>query len=222
MKRGIDISYAQGGVDFSRLKGRTDFVIIRAGYGSLASQKDEYFEQNYKECRRHNIPCGAYWFSYARNAAEAKQEAQACISVIKGKRFEYPIYYDVEGEALQGGRDTVSEMCRCFCDTLERAGYFAGIYMSADPLETLLTPEVRKRYALWVAEYGGRLSYSGFVGMWQNSSSGRLSGIVGSVDTDLCYEDYPTVIKKAHLNGYKRRGKKPNGAPSACEAGTSP
>ena len=99
-------------------------------------------------------------------------------------------------------------MCRCFCDTLERAGYFAGIYMSADPLETLLTPEVRKRYALWVAEYGGRLSYSGYVGMWQNSSSGRLNGIVGSVDTDLCYEDYPTIIKKAHLNGYKRRDKK--------------
>ena len=213
MKRGIDISYAQGSVDFKKLRGHADFIIIRAGYGSSDVQRDEYFEQNYNECKRLKIPCGAYWFSYARNAQEALQEAQACISVIKGKRFEYPIYYDVEGGALSGGRDTVSEMCRTFCDELEKAGYFAGIYMSQSPLETLLDPEVRKRYALWVARYGGRLDYQGYVGMWQYSSGGRLPGITGSVDTDICYEDYPSVIKKAHLNGYKRRRKAKKKAP---------
>ena len=184
MKKGIDISYAQGAVDFQRLRGHTDFVIIRAGYGRLDTQRDEYFERNYAYCKKLKIPCGAYWFSYAQSAQEARQEAQACLAVIKGKRFEYPIYYDVEGSALQGGRDTVSEMCRTFCDELE------------------------KRYALWVAEYGGRLNYSGYVGMWQYSSGGRLPGITGSVDTDYCYEDYPDIIKKAHLNGYKKRRRK--------------
>lgn len=214
MKHGIDISYAQGEVDFTKLRHHTDFIIIRAGYGSFASQRDEYFERNYSCCKRYKIPCGAYWFSYARNAEEARQEALACTEVIKGKRFEYPIYYDVEGGALQGGRDTVSEMCRTFCDTLEQAGYFTGIYMSCSPLETLLDTEVRKRYALWAAEYGGRLGYSGYVGMWQYSSGGRLPGIVGSVDTDICYEDYPDIIKKAHLNGYggKKRSNKKSGS----------
>ena len=208
MKKGIDISYAQGAVDFQRLRGHTDFVIIRAGFGRLDTQRDECFERNYAYCKKLKIPCGAYWFSYAQSAQEARQEAQACLAVIKGKRFEYPIYYDVEGSALQGGRDTVSEMCRTFCDELEKAGFFAGIYMSCSPLETLLDTEVRKRYALWVAEYGGRLNYSGYVGMWQYSSGGRLPGITGSVDTDYCYEDYPDIIKKAHLNGYKKRRRK--------------
>ena len=211
MKHGIDISYAQGDADIGRLRGKVDFIIIRAGYGGFASQRDEYFERNYSLCKRYKIPCGAYWFAYARNGQEAQQEAKACIEVIKGKRFEYPIYYDVEGQALQGGRDTVSSMCRSFCDALERAGYFAGIYMSADPLENMLDTQVRKRYAIWAAQYGGRLDYSGFAGMWQDSCSGRLPGISGIVDTDICYEDYPGIIKKAHLNGYKKRKRKKGG-----------
>ena len=202
MKHGIDVSYAQGNIDYNRLKGHTDFVIIRAGYGRFASQKDSCFDRNYSKCKQKKIPCGAYWFSYARSEEEARQEARACIKVIKGKKFEYPIYYDVEGTALLGGSKVVSKMCAAFCDTLEKAGYFAGIYMSRSPLETLLDENVRKRYALWAAEYGGRLNYSGYVGMWQNSCTGKVSGVTGNVDTDICYEDYPQIIKKAKLNGY--------------------
>ena len=210
MKNGIDVSYAQGNIDYDRLRGHTDFVIMRAGFGRYASQTDSCFKRNYSLCKQKKIPCGAYWFSYAQSEEEARQEARACIKVLKGKKFEYPIYYDVEGTALLGGADKVSAKCRAFCDTLEKAGYFAGIYMSASPLETLLDESTRKRYAIWAAEYGGALNYNGPVGMWQNSSSGRVSGIAGNVDTDICYEGYPEIIKKAGLNGYgKAAPKKP-------------
>ena len=40
--------------------------------------------------------------------------------------------------------------------------------------------------------------------MWQNSSTGRFSGISGNVDTDICYEDYPKLIKSAGLNGFEK------------------
>ena len=202
MTHGIDVSYGQGNIDFKALKDHTDYVIIRAGFGRFASQKDTQFDRNYRLAKRYKIPCGAYWFSYARSEAEAVKEARACLKVIKGKKFEYPIYYDVEGTSLLGGKETVSKMCAAFCDTLEKAGCFAGIYMSRSPLETLLDEKTRKRYALWVAEYGGKLNHNGKVGMWQNSCTGRVSGISGNVDTDICYEDYPSIIKKAHLNGY--------------------
>ena len=40
--------------------------------------------------------------------------------------------------------------------------------------------------------------------MWQNSSTGKVSGISGDVDTDICYVDYPKLIKANGLNGYEK------------------
>lgn len=207
--KGIDVSHYQGNIDFAKLKGKTDFVIIQAGYGRLASQKDACFEQNYAGCKKHGIPCGAYWFSYAVTADEARQEAKACIEAIKGKKFEFPIFYDVEGKSLTN-RATVSAMCNAFCSELEKAGYFAGIYISRSPAETYLDEQTAKRYALWLAEYGSKLNYSGAYGMWQYSSAGRVNGINGNVDCDYCYVDYPTLIKDGGFNGFEKQngGKK--------------
>ncbi len=202
-KKGIDISRYQGEPDFSKLKDSVDFVIVQAGYGRYSSQKDGCFESNYSGCKKYGIPVGAYWFSYATNADEARMEAKACIAAISGKKFEYPIYFDVEGKSLVG-RAKVSAMCEAFCTELEKAGYFAGIYMSRSPAQTMLTAEVAKKYALWLAEYGSSLSWKGSVGMWQNSSTGRVSGIAGDVDTDICYVDYPKLIKESGRNGYSK------------------
>lgn len=206
--KGIDISHFQGQPDFAKVKTQADFVIMQAGYGRYSSQKDKTFERNYSECKKHGIPCGVYWFSYATTAEDARKEAQACLQVIKGKQFEYPIYFDVEGKSLVG-RAGVSAMCREFCGELEKNGYFAGIYMSRIPAQNYLTEDVKKRYALWLAEYGGALKWQGLPGMWQYSSTGRISGIAGNVDMDECYVDYPTLIKQAGLNGFKAQAKEP-------------
>ena len=96
MFKGIDISHHQGKVDWAALKNEVDFVIIRAGYGNTAAQKDTRFEEFYAGAKKYGIPVGCYWFSYATSAAEAKREAQACLQCIKGKTFEYPVWYDVE------------------------------------------------------------------------------------------------------------------------------
>ena len=56
-----------------------------------------------------------------------------------------------------------------------------------------------------MAEWGAKLNYSGGeVGMWQNSDKGKVNGIGGSVDMDICYVDYPTVIPAAGKNGYTK------------------
>ena len=117
MKRGIDISHYQGSPDFAKVRGAVDFVIMQIGYGRYAGQIDKTFARNYSECKKHGIPCGGYWFSYATTADEARQEAKCCIAAIKGKQFEYPIYFDVEGKSL-GGKTGVSAMCKSFCEEL--------------------------------------------------------------------------------------------------------
>jgi GH25 family lysozyme M1 (1,4-beta-N-acetylmuramidase) len=205
--KGIDVSEWQGFVDWSKVKMTdTKFAILRAGYGREISQKDKQFENNYKGCKAVGMPCGVYWYNYAVTPEEAKREAAVCLEILKGKQFEYPIYYDVEEQkTLALGKDKVSAIIKAFCEELEKAGYFVGLYMSASPLNAYVSEDVKRRYVIWVAHYGvSKPSYNGSYGIWQNSSTGKVNGISGNVDTDIAYESYPTIIKSAGLNGYKK------------------
>lgn len=47
-------------------------------------------------------------------------------------------------------------------------------------------------------------SYAGHYGLWQYSWKGSVSGIVGEVDLDYAYQDYPAIIKNAGLNGFSK------------------
>ena len=171
MKNGIDVSEHQGVIDWTKVK--ADFAIIRAGYGREISQKDKKFDINYAGAKAAGIPCGAYWYSYAQSEEEARTEAAVCLEIIKGKQFEYPIYFDVEEQrTLKLGVDKVSAIINTFLRELENAGYFAGLYMSAYPLKNYVNDTTRRRYAVWVAHYGvSKPDYNGQYGMWQKSSS---------------------------------------------------
>ncbi|HOC34819.1 MAG TPA: GH25 family lysozyme, partial [Ruminococcus flavefaciens] len=95
--KGIDVSVHNGNIDWGKVKADgIDFAILRAGYGRLVSQKDERFEQNYAGAKAVGLPIGAYWYSYAMTPEEAELEADVFLSVIKGKRFEMPVYFDLE------------------------------------------------------------------------------------------------------------------------------
>lgn len=210
MKNGIDVSRWQGNINWSAVN--TDFVIIQAGYGRELSQKDSQFENNYNGCKAKNIPCGIYWYNYAKTPEDAEKEAAACLEIIKGKKFEYPIYYDVEEQAvLNLGKARVSAIIRAFLKKVEAAGYFVGLYMAASHLNSYVEDDIKNRYAVWVAHIGAnKPSYSGSYGVWQYSWKGKINGISGDVDTDYAYVDYPTIIKNAGLNGYpKQQATKP-------------
>ena len=217
MMKGIDVSVHNGIIDWQKVKeSGIDFAIIRAGFGRFVDQKDENFERNYEEAKAVGIPIGAYWYSYATTPDEAHQEAEVCISILKDKQFEYPIFFDLEEKsALDTGKENCSAIVKDFCDQLENAGYYTGFYMSRSTLTTHITEEVQKRYALWVAEWGNTLNYSGNTGIWQFSSRGFVDGITGNVDLDIGYKDYPTIIISNGLNGY---GKATNPTPAEPDA----
>ena len=206
MVNGIDVSKWQGsGTDFWQVKtAGIDFAIIRAGLGRLASQKDPCFEQNYKKAVAAGLKVGAYWYSYANSADDAVREAKACLEVIKGKKFDYPIYFDLENKwQFLLGKKFCSKLVEAFCSTLENAGYFAGLYMSRWYLQNYITPEVARRYAVWVADYNSKCKYNGAYGIWQYSSKGSIAGVKGDVDLDIAYIDYPKIIRREGLNGFK-------------------
>lgn len=216
MMNGIDVSKWQGVIDWNKVKAAgVDFVIIRAGYGSSVDPK---FEANYTGAKAAWLPVGAYWYSYALSKQAAQIEAECCQRVLSGKSFEMPIYYDVEErDQLTKSASFVSALITTFCESMEKAGYFAGFYMSRSPLQTKTTGEVKKRFVIWAAEYGARLNYSGAVGMWQKSSTGKVYGISGNVDLDECYIDYPKIIKNGGFNGFSK-----GDSSSAGNSGNSP
>ena len=202
--KGIDVSIHNGIIDWNKVKeSGIDFAIIRAGFGRFVDQKDENFERNYDEAKAAGIPIGAYWYSYATTVEEAIEEAEVFVSLLSGKQFEYPLFFDQEEKAaFETGKENCSKMIRAFCDVLEVNGYWAGLYTSRSYLETYIEDDIKTRYALWIAEWGSRLNYNGPAAIWQYSEKGYVDGISGNVDLDICYKDFPTVIKEKGFNGF--------------------
>lgn len=211
MTKGIDVSKHNGLIDWKQVKKNVDFSVIRAGYGRLIEQKDKRFERNYAGCKESNIPCGVYWYSYAKTVAEAQTEARVFLDVIKGKQFEYPVYLDLEEESqFHLGKNTCSAIAEAFLEIVEKAGYFVGIYSSKSGLENYIDASIRKKYSVWVAHVNvQKTSYSMPFDMWQYSWKGRIDGISGDVDCNYCYKDFPAIIKNAGLNGFPKTVEKP-------------
>lgn len=201
LKNGIDISWCQTSVDWNKVK--TDFVIIQIGGGRVKRKKDDMFESHYAGAKSKGIPVGAYWFVRASNEKEAIEEADICLSIIKGKQFEYPIYADVEGDILNLSNDELSNIVEAFIDRVEKAGYWTGLYMSGSPMHDKIRQNILDKYALWIADVRGvKPDYISGYGAWQYSWKGSISGITGDVDLDYCYVDYSTKIKDKGLNGF--------------------
>lgn len=202
--RGIDVSKWQGNIDWNRVKASgVDFAILRAGYGSVSSQKDVTFEDNYQNAKAAGIPVGAYHYSYAKDIAGAKREAQTFLEWIKGKQFEYPVVFDIEESATYNlGRNTVSEIIKTFCSIVEAAGYYVSVYTNKNWLDHVVSDEVKSKYDTWLAQWTSTPSYIGPYGMWQYTSSGVVDGISGRVDMDIAYKNYPEIIKRKQLNGW--------------------
>lgn len=211
--KGIDVSVHNGNIDWGKVKADgIDFAILRAGYGRLASQKDEKFEQNYAGAKTAGIPVGAYWYSYAMTPEEAELEADVFLSVIKGKQFEMPVYFDLEEKKqFDLGKEQVSAIMRAFLEKVEAAGYFVGLYGSASSLTTHTADDIKSRYTIWLAHWCNQTSYGGAYGIWQHSEKGKVAGINGNVDLDICYKDFPSIIKSKGLNGW---GKAVNPTPA--------
>ena len=213
LAKGIDVSYAQGVIDWEKVKasGLVDFVILRAGYGRETTQVDTQFERNYAACKCLGIPCGAYWFSYAMSADEAKREAQVFLQTIKGKLFEYPVYMDLElAKQFALGKAACSEMADAFLSTMEQAGYYARLYCSTYYLDNYLSDSIKSRYTVWCAQYASKCTYQNPYGIWQYNVAGNAEydiigqRSVGECDMDYCYTDYPAIIKAAGLNGFTK------------------
>ena len=202
--KGIDISSHNGAPDFEAVKAAgTDFIILRAGWGSdNKAQDDKQFERSVAECDRLGIPWGAYLYNYAMSLDEADSEADHFLRLLDGKKPLYPVYLDMEDadgyKAKRGGigRELATGICIRVGDRLEAAGYYYGVYASKDWLLNKLDMSRLSRFDIWLAQWNDKPSYEGQFGMWQYTSDGSVPGINGRVDLNVTtgYRDYPAQI----------------------------
>lgn len=190
--KGIDVSKWQGNIDWNKVKNDgIEFAIIRTGYGMYDSQKDEYFETNYKNAKAVGLKVGVYHYSYAMSVDEAKKEAELVLKWLNGRSLDLPVYIDMEDKSQQNlGKTTLNNICKAFCDTIEAGGYWAGIYSNKYWATGLIDgPTLGKRYTYWIAQYNNKCTYNGNYDMWQYSSSGKVNGISGNVDMNYLYRE---------------------------------
>lgn len=209
MKRfGVDVSRWQGDFDFKRAKSEgVEFAIIKCGGADGGLYKDPMFEQNYKRAKEVGIDIGFYFFGNAKTVTDAISEARYCHSLIKGKKFEYPIFYDVESEGMIVGKDLLTDIVKAFCNEMENLGYWCGFYTNYDwYLYKLNGAALAERYSFWFAYWGSTMYELPNVQMWQFGGSQnfiRPNTVAGIVcDQDYCFVDYPKLIKSKGKNGY--------------------
>ena len=203
-KFGIDISTWQAGYPYTQsVNEGVEFAILRAGYSIY---KDSEFDNHYNALSQLGIPMGAYWYMYAQSVEQARNEAYAFLSVLNGKKFDYPIYLDLEDPSLRGlDRGTLDAMVIAFGDVIESAGYYFGVYTNIDWYNNVISgAELNQRYDWWIASWGTQEPTGLDYGVWQFGGSTNMlrSPQIAGVTTDqnYCYKDYPSIISGKGAN----------------------
>lgn len=191
---GIDVSKWNGNIDWTAVKNSgMEYVIIRCGYrGSTQGGLivDPKFETNIKGAIAAGLKVGVYFVTQAVDKNEAVEEASMVLEMVKNYKLDYPIFLDVESSGGRGDKidkATRTEVCRVFCDTIQRYGYKAGVYANKNWFTNKIDASQLNAYKIWLAEYSSSVSYTGKYDMWQQKQTGKVNGISGDVDINISY-----------------------------------
>lgn len=196
---GIDVSKWNKEIDWQKVKAAgVEYAIIRCGYRGASTGalvEDPYFEKNIKNATEAGVRVGVYFFTQATTPVEAVEEASMVLMLCNQYKISFPLYIDTEGAGGNGRADgldveTRTAVCTAFCETIENAGYTAGVYASKNWLTGKLDAQKLSSYSVWLAQYSGKPSYQGTYDMWQYTSAGTVDGISTLVDFNVSYMDY--------------------------------
>ncbi len=200
---GIDVSEHKNEIKWRKVKSSgADFAFIRAGYRSAESgelREDANFRTNIKKANKAGIMCGAYFYSQALNEAEAVEEAEYLLGLVKRYDIEMPLVIDFElysggrlQQKVEAGEMPVASMYHdivlAFCRRVEKAGYESAVYANYDMLTNYMDSTILDDEAvIWAAQYGGACDVKGNYRYWQCAEDAAAGGVEGNVDHDIWY-----------------------------------
>lgn len=205
--KGVDISGANGDVDFGMLK-RNGISFVMINLGNL-------FADNVRKAEAAGMPWGGYYYTYSCSPDEDRQELEKILSRLSGKKPTYPIAIDVEDsdnyKKNHGGWNytNVTRNAKYLLEGLSNAGYYPMIYTGFEEIENYLAKDIWQKYDMWFAHWARKCGYTGDnLSMWQFGGETNLicsPYIEGEIfDQNYCYKDYPTIIKNGGYNGWTK------------------
>ena len=158
--------------------------------------EDECFKTNIEGANTAGIAAGVYFFSQAVTEAEAVEEAEFVLNLIKDYKIDCPIVYDVEKVANSNARmNRISQEERtavtiAFCQRIKEAGYEPMIYANMEMFTQLVDVSQLEAYEKWYAFYDSSIYYPYDFTVWQYSENGTVAGITGDVDMNISFKKW--------------------------------
>ncbi len=197
---GIDVSKYNGTISWNSVKKQgVEFALIRVGargYSSGNIVLDEKLQENIKGCRENGIDVGVYFFSQAINTNEAIEEASYCVASLSGNAIRYPIIFDSEKvlndsyrtENLSSTERT--EIFKAFAEVVKAYGYTPMFAGTKEQLARNVDLVNMKDYDIWLLDTGEKTDYPYRYSIRQYSDKGKINGIDGDVDLNICLISY--------------------------------
>ena len=188
----IDVSKWDKDIDWKQVKNAgIEYAMIRLGTQKALDKEsvmDDYFEKNIKGAQDNGIKVGVYYFSYANDKEDAKEQAEWVLDKIKKYKIDLPVCLDWESwqyfSEFNMSLHDLNETADTFLKIIKDEGYDVINYSSKSYLENVWN---LKGYYTWLAHYTINTNYQGDFLIWQFTSSGKIPGIKGTVDVNFYY-----------------------------------
>jgi GH25 family lysozyme M1 (1,4-beta-N-acetylmuramidase) len=191
---GVDVSYAQGTIDWDTLQAAVDFAIIRSSKGcpdpgqTVAQYTDSYLSRNQSEARRVGILHGYYHYAYPQYN-DPEPEADQFLNAIGSLQNHEMLCLDYEESS---DKDPVDWCARFLERVYARTGLRPLLYINyAMASSHNWSRVINDTDDLWEAHWDGSDNPKAdstpwpFVAMKQYSNSGGVGGVTGNVDLDV-------------------------------------
>lgn len=202
MWKGIDVSDNQRIINWSAVKAAgVNFAILRSVRHS--GKPDKQFTANVTGCNSQEIPFEVYKYTYALTPTQAVTEAQQVVSLLRSHGLTCRVWWDVEDNSLRAlNQGVLTALIQSAADIITGAGFEFGIYTGKSFYQEGVFDTTAFDCPFWMARYPLSRYYaladdppadkykpavSQPLVAWQYTSNGRVDGITGPVDLNVCY-----------------------------------
>ncbi len=197
---GVDIAKENGDVNFTKLKNAgVQFVMIRVGargYGNGQIVLDDTFADYMQRATEAGLNIGVYFYSQAISKEEALEEANLVYGCVKDYPITFPIAFVMEKISGDVARTDIltkeekSNIALVFLQALKEVGYKGILYGNKEWLIQQINLSTVGAFDVWLSQDGNVPDYPYKFSMWQYTQSGKIDGIVGDANLDICFINY--------------------------------
>lgn len=200
MMKGIDVAKWNGVIDWAKVKkAGVEFAVLKVI--DKSNKTESSFARNYAGASAQGLLLDVYNYLYTTTEAAAREAARAVVNALAGRKIG-KVWADAEDACLKNKGIQLIRILNAYKAVIEAAGYEFGVYTGLSFYNSYIKPY--KDYIdcdFWIARYPStkdmtitmdpaaskKPSISHNLWGWQYSSKGKISGISGYVDLDICY-----------------------------------